>query len=147
VKPKKAVILGAGGAARGAVYALKHTDAEIFILNRTEEWAKDLALETGCKYGNLKILESINPDLIINATSVGMKGTDTPVEKRKILKPEMTVFDLVYTPPVTRLLKEAREAGCLCISGEEMFIHQAAEQFFRMFGIRILASEIREILK
>lgn len=147
VNPKRAVILGAGGAARGAVYALKNTGAEIYILNRTEERAKNLALETNCKYGSPGMLESINPDLIINATSVGMKGTDTPVADKNILKPGMTVFDLVYTPPDTRLLKEAKEAGCLCISGEEMFIHQAAEQFFRMFGIRILASEIREIIK
>ena len=76
-----------------------------------------------------------------------MNGTDTPVADKSVLKPEMTVFDLIYTPLETQLLKDAKEAGCRVIYGDEMFIHQAAEQFFRMFGIRISSSEIREILK
>ena len=147
INPKRAVILGAGGAARGAVYALKRTDAEIYMLSRTKERAKILAEETGCRYNTPDKISSVNPDLIINATSVGMNGTDTPVADKSVLKPEMTVFDLIYTPLETQLLKDAKEAGCRVIYGDEMFIHQAAEQFFRMFGIRISSSEIREILK
>jgi len=147
INPKRAVILGAGGAARGAVYALLHTDAEIFILNRTEERAKALALENGCSYAAPADISSIQPDLIINATSLGMDGKSTPVADKSVLKPGTTVFDLVYTPKVTPLLKEAKDAGCHIIYGDEMFIHQAAEQFFRMFGIRITSSEIREILQ
>ncbi|MBP2134110.1 shikimate dehydrogenase [Methanomicrobium sp. W14] len=145
IKPKLAVILGAGGAARGAVYALKHTDIDVYILNRTGERAKKLALENGYKWGTPDMLKSLNPDLIINTTPVGMKGNDTLVDK-SVFKPEMMVFDAVYTPPETRLLREAKEVGCTCIYGKEMFVYQAEEQFFRMFGIRVLPSEIREIL-
>ena len=59
----------------------------------------------------------------------------------------MTVFDLVYTPPETPLLKMAEKAGCNCIPGTEMFIYQVAEQFRQLFGIIPDTGEIREVLQ
>jgi shikimate dehydrogenase len=59
----------------------------------------------------------------------------------------MTVFDLVYTPPVTPLIEAARARGCTTITGLEMFIEQAREQFYLFFGIDVPAEKVRELLQ
>ncbi len=168
VKSKKAVVIGAGGASRAAVYALMKLGADVTVVNRTVGRAEKLAadmnaslieggclqtdgkpVEIPCKAGGIEMLREIMPDIIINATSIGMRAEDTPIdrENRVCLRKGVCVFDLVYTPPVTRLLFEARTAGCTVISGVEMFVYQAAEQLFRYFGIRVDADEIRNILR
>jgi shikimate dehydrogenase len=82
----------------------------------------------------------------VNATSLGMQP-DTRIPLRNDqLKKEMTVFDLVYTPPVTPLIAAARNVGCATITGTEVFIHQAKEQFRLFFGIDVPDTTIREIL-
>ena len=168
VKSRKAVVIGAGGAARAAVYALMKLGADVTAVNRTVERAERLAADMNaslidrgclgtdgepvkipCKAGGIDKMREIMPDIIINATSIGMRAEDTPVdrENRVCLRKGVCVFDLVYTPPVTRLLFEAQSAGCTVISGVEMFVYQAAEQLFRYFGIRVDADEIRGILR
>jgi shikimate dehydrogenase len=134
-RKEKAVVLGAGGVAAAAVYALLSLEMEITILNRTVEKARELAGRFGCSYGPLSAVEGIMPDIVINATSLGMApNTQSPLKKSQ-LSSSMTVFDLVYTPPETPLLRQARNSGCTVIPGTEMFIRQAAAQFRQFTGI------------
>jgi len=146
LKGAKAVLLGAGGVAAAAAYALKDLDMDITILNRTVENAKKLAVRFSCAYGGLDELGRLHPDLIVNATPLGMSPDDHSPVPEDYLRPGMTVYDLVYTPPETPLIQQARRLGCGAITGTEMFIEQAKEQFYLFFGIDVPADTIREIL-
>ena len=100
-KGARAVLLGAGGVAAAAAYALTDLDMEVTILNRTPQKAQELAEHSGCRWKSWDAFSGINPDLVVNATSIGMQpDTGSPLRDDQ-LKKEMTVFDLVYTPPVT----------------------------------------------
>jgi shikimate dehydrogenase len=146
LKGSKAVLLGAGGAAAGAAYALTDLDMDVTILNRTPEKAKVLAERFGCRWGGLADFDSIHPDVVVNSTPLGMKPGDLSPLREDQLHKGMTVFDLVYTPPVTPLIEAAQRAGCTTITGTEMFIGQAQEQFYLFFGIDVPEGKIRELL-
>jgi len=142
----RAVLLGAGGVAAAAAYALRDLDMEVTILNRTPEKARSLAERTGCRSGAWDEFDRTNPDLVVNATSLGMQpDTRSPLRDDQ-LKKEMTVCDLVYTPPVTPLISAAQKAGCTTIPGTETFVYQAQEQFRLFFGIDVPDTTLREIL-
>jgi shikimate dehydrogenase len=146
MKGAKTVLLGAGGVAAGAAYALTDLAMDVTILNRTPENARTLAERFGCRWGNWEDFDRINPDLVVNATPLGMHpDTQTPLRDDQLHK-EMTVYDLVYTPPVTPLIEAARAKGCTTITGSEMFIEQAREQFYLYFGIDVPAKNVREII-
>jgi Shikimate 5-dehydrogenase len=145
-KGKRAVLLGAGGVAAAAAYALTDLKMEVTILNRTYEKAVQLAERFGCNAKPWDAFGTIEPDLVVNATPLGMQPDLTSPLRADQLKKEMTVFDLVYTPPLTPLLREARKAGCTTIPGTEVFIYQAKDQFRLFFGIDVPDTTIREIL-
>jgi shikimate dehydrogenase len=146
LKGAKAVLLGAGGAAAGAAYALTDLDMKVTILNRTPENAKVLAERFGCGWGAWEDFDSIRPDLVVNATPLGMHPDDhSPLSDRQLNR-EMTVFDLVYTPPETPLIEQARRIGCRTITGTEMFAEQAREQFYLFFGIDVPAEKIKDLV-
>jgi len=146
-KEKKVVILGAGGASRAISFILAERDAYLVILNRLLEldWAKELAQRVSkvSKKGvkalelNEKNLEMVleGADILINATSVGMSPDvdETPVPA-KLLKPGLIVFDIVYNPIKTRLLKEAETAGAQTIGGLDMLAWQGAIAFEKWTG-------------
>jgi shikimate dehydrogenase len=147
MKGAKAVLLGAGGVAAGAAYALRDLDMDVTILNRTPENAKMLAERSGCSWAAWDEFDRIRPDLVVNATPLGMQpDTRSPLGDDQITK-DMTVFDLVYTPPMTPLLEMAQKKGCRTITGLEMFIEQAREQFYLFFGIDVPVEKVRELLK
>jgi shikimate dehydrogenase len=146
LKGSKAVLLGAGGAAAGAAFALTDLDMDVTILNRTPEKAHVLAKRLGCKWGGLEDFDSLKPDVVVNSTPLGMKPGDMSPLRDDQLHKGMTIFDLVYTPPVTPLIEAARRAGCTTITGTEMFIGQAKEQFYLFFGIDVPAERIRELV-
>jgi len=138
---KKVVVLGAGGAARAIVYFVaKEKPSSIMILNRTREKADELAENVSTKTGMLARAKKLanqslkyemqDADLVINCTSVGMAPNigETPLPK-SLLRKDIVVMDIIYNPLETRLLKEAKEAGAITISGVEMFVHQAASAF------------------
>ena len=139
-----AIVVGAGGAAAAAVYALLSLDMRVQIANRTPKRGEALAERFGCTAIPLQEIKAA--DLIINATSVGMKESDGSPVPSSLLKPGVTVFDLVYTPPMTPLLREAESAGCTIIRGTEMFIYQAKAQFRLLTGIDPDPATIREVL-
>jgi len=137
---KRIVLIGAGGAARAIAFTLARRARSIFILNRTEHravnLAKDIELKLGKKIlaGSLtrnSLLEALrNADMLINATSVGMyPRTKETVATRKVLHSRMVVFDIVYNPVKTLLLSEAEAAGAKTITGVGMLVHQGAEAF------------------
>jgi shikimate dehydrogenase len=131
----RAAILGAGGAAAAAAYALRDLGVDVTILVRTPEKAAPLAVRFGCRVASLEQFGDINPDVVVNATPVGMHpDTRSPVPVTA-LRRGMTIFDLVYTPEETPLVQGARRAGCDVITGTEMFVLQAAAQFRLFTGI------------
>ncbi|MBI3948925.1 MAG: shikimate dehydrogenase [Acidobacteria bacterium] len=126
----RAVVLGAGGAARAVGFGLKQGGAQVTILARNKSKAGELAKRLGGEAGTLKDLTASEYDVLINATPVGMGDTlyESPVPTH-LLRPETVVFDLVARPEETKLLRDARERGCHTINGLEMLVHQAARQF------------------
>ena len=127
---KKVSIIGAGGAARAIAFGLKEKGCDITIFNRTIERAEKLSHDVKCKFESFEEIHQIDSDILINTTSIGMfpDVNQTPVSKN-ILKKGMIVFDAVYNPIETKLLREANEKGCHTVNGLSMFINQAAEQF------------------
>jgi 3-dehydroquinate dehydratase/shikimate dehydrogenase len=125
----KILVLGAGGAARAAVFGLRDKGAEVFILNRTPETAQKLARQSGSKTIKKDALAKMSFDAIVNATPVGMAGIKaTPILEAKDLNTRI-VFDLVYNPLETPLIHMARQKGIPIITGIEMFVQQGARQF------------------
>ena len=129
LKGAKVLVMGAGGAARAAVFGLKDKGAEVFVLNRTPDAGQKLARQAKAKTFKREQLAKTNFDVIINATPAGMHG----VKPHSILEPKeinaRIVFDLVYNPIDTPLIRMAREKGIPVITGVEMFVHQGARQF------------------
>jgi 3-dehydroquinate dehydratase/shikimate dehydrogenase len=124
----KILVLGAGGAARAAVFGLKERGAEVFILNRSAAPAQKLARRARARSLKRADLKKYVFDVIINATPVGMGNTrETPLQEKEINA--RYVFDMIYDPAETRLLQLAKQRGAQTIPGIEMFVHQAARQF------------------
>ena len=124
----KVLVLGAGGAARAAVFGLKERGAEVWILNRTSAKAQKLARQAKARTMKRADLRKVGFDVIINATPVGMGNTrDCPLKDEEIQA--RVVFDMVYDPVETHLLQVGRAKGIAVIPGIEMFVQQAARQF------------------
>lgn len=125
----KALVLGAGGAARAAVFGLRDKGADVFIFNRTPETAQKLAKQSGSKTIKKEALAKTPFDVLINATPAGMAGQKTAsVIDAKDLNTKL-VFDLVYNPIETPLIRMARQQNISFITGVEMFVQQGARQF------------------
>jgi 3-dehydroquinate dehydratase/shikimate dehydrogenase len=125
----KVLVLGAGGAARAAVFGLRDKGAEVWILNRTPETAQKLAKQAGAKAIKKEAVAKTAFDVIVNATPVGMAGNKAPqVLEAKDLNAKL-VFDLVYNPIETPLIAAARAKGIPVVAGVEMFVQQGARQF------------------
>jgi 3-dehydroquinate dehydratase/shikimate dehydrogenase len=124
------VIIGAGGVARAVVAGLSDVGAAIRIYNRTAKRGKNLAEEFGCTFSPLEDLATMEAKLVINCTSIGMHPhVDATPLPRECITQDMVVFDTVYNPAETLLLRQASEAGAKTIDGLTMFINQACAQF------------------
>jgi 3-dehydroquinate dehydratase/shikimate dehydrogenase len=124
----KILVLGAGGAARAAIFGLKERGAEVWVLNRTAVKGQKLARQAKAHSIKRADLRKVAFDVIINATPVGMGNTrDCPLKDHEIQA--RVVFDMVYDPVDTHLLQVARAKGIAVIPGVEMFVQQAARQF------------------
>jgi 3-dehydroquinate dehydratase/shikimate dehydrogenase len=129
IKGAKVLVLGAGGAARAAVFGLRDKGAEVWILNRTPETAQKLARQAGAKTIKKEAVAKTAFDVIINATPVGMTGNKAAqLLEAKDLNTKL-VFDLVYNPIETPLIAAARSKGIPVVAGVEMFVQQGARQF------------------
>jgi 3-dehydroquinate dehydratase/shikimate dehydrogenase len=130
LKELPVAVVGAGGVARAIIAGLSDAGAKIKIYNRTLQRAEKLAAEFGCDFAPLDDLPNVEAKLLINCTSIGMYPNvdETPLPK-ECLKKGMTVFDTVYNPAQTLLLKEAKKKRKKTIDGLSMFINQALAQF------------------
>jgi 3-dehydroquinate dehydratase / shikimate dehydrogenase len=128
IEGAKILVLGAGGAARAAVFGLKERGAEVYVLNRTLAQAQKLARSARARTLKRPDLKKLSFDVIINATPVGMGNSqESPLNQDEIKA--RYVFEMIYDPPETRLMKLAKAAGAEVIPGVEMFVQQAARQF------------------
>jgi 3-dehydroquinate dehydratase/shikimate dehydrogenase len=123
------LVLGAGGAARAAVFGLVEQDADVYIVNRTHEKAVALARKAKAHVLRQALLGKERFDAIINTTPCGMTGIKQQLPIKESELNASLVFDLVYTPIETPLLKLAKSRGLAVISGLEMFVQQGARQF------------------
>jgi shikimate dehydrogenase len=127
---KSVLLAGAGGAARAAVYGLVKAGADVTVTNRTPEKGRKLSSEFSVGFCPQEELKSADADILINATPLGMASmTDLTPFPAELLKSNLIVMDMVYTPSETRLLREARRAGCRVVGGLSMLLNQAAFQF------------------
>jgi len=153
LRGKRVVLLGAGGAARAIGFGLKERGVPLIVVNRSKERGWALSKELRCNYLPISSLArmkegELEADILINATSLGMVPRDgeTPIPK-KFLKKGMVVMDIVYEPLQTRLLREAKEKGCVTVDGLEMLIRQGMAQFEIWTGRRLKIGEIRKDLR
>lgn len=124
----RAVVLGAGGAARGVVFGLLERGAHVTVLNRTADRAHALARALGAHgSGSLDQIGSIGFDVLVNTTSVGLRSDESPVPAAAITAGAL-VMDAVYEPQRTRLLRDAQARGARTLGGKWMLVLQAAEQ-------------------
>ncbi len=142
---RKVAVIGAGGAGRAIVTGFAHYGADVTLYNRTLEKAEAIAAgfngktAWGDKPGRVRAaamdkLRQSKCEIYINCTPIGMSPNtiDTPMPSEigsRNFNPDVVVFDTIYNPVETRLIREAKEAGCTAITGDEMFIRQAAAQF------------------
>jgi 3-dehydroquinate dehydratase/shikimate dehydrogenase len=147
-KDRKFLILGAGGVARAIAFGLVRKDASVVICARDRRKSEDLAQALDCKSVDWSVRANFETSVLINCTSVGMfpKMDETPFDAEWFRK-DTIVFDTVYTPEQTLFIKQAREAECTTITGVDMFVRQAAEQYRLFTGNKPNLETIRYELK
>ncbi len=148
IEGKTVLVLGAGGAARAVIYGLRRRSANVVVTSRTSTRADQLATQMNCKAVDWEARHSVNPDVLVNATPIGMHPfvDETPFEKHH-LRPSMVVFDMVYNPENTLLIKDARSQSCCVVTGVEMFVRQAALQLKLLTGKEAPQELLRDVLK
>jgi shikimate dehydrogenase len=159
IRDKNCLITGAGGAARSTVFAfLKEKAGKIFIYNRTAEKAENLLKVFDQKNsGKIFILYSLDDlkkryddlDIICNCTPIGMnlkKMIDKMPLPEDINLYEKIVFETVYNPVETKLVKKARREGAMVVDGLDMLINQAASSFKIWFGVMPETGNLKEVL-
>jgi len=148
LKGKKVLIIGAGGTAKAIGHCVMQKEAYLTITyNKNKEKGEKLSSDLNCHLISIREIDNEKIDVLINCSPVGMSPntSETPFPAR-FLKNTMIVFDSVYNPMETRLLKEAKEAGCTTIPGVELFVNQAAAQFELWTGKQAPLEEMRQVV-
>lgn len=142
VAGKKIVLLGAGGAARAIAFSLHQAGGNLTVLNRVEEidLAESLGKDLACPWGDFsRLVPSVSEaDLIIHTTPVGMANTPLAGKSlvpAELLRPDMTVMDIVTNPRKTQLLQDAENRGCRVVYGDRMLLWQAVYKFRLYTGV------------
>lgn len=153
----KAIVLGAGGAARAVIWALMQREFDpIIVVNRTLEKAEALADHFGSDQSRKRVIAMSqndvetaieSADFLVNTTSIGMNGVTDFEFSLAGLKETATVCDIVYTPLETGLLRRARAQNIRTKDGLGMLLHQAVPGFEKWFGVRpTVTSELRQMI-
>ena len=145
---KKVLIIGAGGTAKAIGHGVREKGAKITVTyNKNKERGTQLAKELGAEVVNVQDAGEEEVDVLINCSPVGMNPDveATPISSRHLRK-GMIVFDSVYNPPETRLIRDAKAVGCIAISGIELFINQAVGQFELWTGQKAPANPMRDVV-
>jgi 3-dehydroquinate dehydratase / shikimate dehydrogenase len=144
----RVLILGAGGVSRAIAWGLKQRGAEITIASRGFERSSVLATEFSCRAVEWEDRHSVSPQLLVNGSPVGMHpNVDSTPFDRDLLNQFMVVFDTVYNPENTLLVKQAREARARVITGVDMFVRQAAYQYKLFTGRDASVTLMRDAIK
>ena len=161
IKEKKAVILGAGGAARAVTYSLLEEGIEeISIFNRTLKKAEKIKQDfypffprssiNTFSFEQKGLKDKIEEtDILINATSLGMlpRVDNTPLSDKKLFRPSLLVYDLIYHPAKTLFLRQAERAGAKIVNGLPMLVYQGIESFYLWTGFKSKRKEVLEIIR
>jgi shikimate dehydrogenase len=136
-KGKSALVIGAGGAARACGLVLERRGANIWFTNRTASRAQELAKVFSGRVASHGDVARMTFDIVINCTPLGMQGfpNELPVDPH-VFRPGQWAVDLIYSPPITRFLEEAKKHGAKTLSGMEMLIYQAMDAFETWTGQR-----------
>lgn len=142
------LILGSGGVARAIAHALHKEGANLTIAARNMDKGAAIADEVHCKLIDWQGRHNIHHDIVVNCTPVGMhpKVNESPFHRSAIV-PGRIVFDTIYNPETTLLIREARETGCKVITGVDMFVRQAARQIELFTGVAPKIETMREIMR
>jgi 3-dehydroquinate dehydratase/shikimate dehydrogenase len=145
---RKVLILGAGGVARAIARGVANHGGVLMISNRTKARAEELVEQLGCILVEWQNRGSVFADVLVNCTSVGMHPNldETPFAENW-LREGMVVFDTIYNPERTLLIKQARERGARTITGVDMFVAQAARQFELFTGRSAPVDVMRDALR
>jgi shikimate dehydrogenase len=163
----RVLLLGAGGGAGRAIalQCARENCERLVLVNRTLEKAQELARELASYFSGSRVLGPVarlqaipwdetslrfqlaNTDLVVNATSVGMKRSDPPLLPASLLAPHLMVYDTIYTPARTPLLAAAADAGALGANGVSMLLHQGALSFEIWFGRKAPLAVMRAALQ
>lgn len=145
---KQALVLGAGGAGKAVAFGLIRAGATVTLTDGDEEKARALAEKLDCAFVKWDDRHSVACDILANCTPVGMHpNVDESPFDAKYLRSHMLVFDAVYNPENTLLIKDARARSCKVVTGVEMFVRQACMQFKLFTGQNGPADLMREVLK
>ena len=151
-KAEKAVVLGAGGASRAVIYALRVRGiGEIHVVNRTVARGRELADRFGARVQAhpLEALAEVTQGagLFANTTSLGMDGSDVPEIDFSSMRGNGLVTDIVYVPLETPILRQAKAQGVATVDGLGMLLHQAVPGFERWFGVRpVVDDALRQLV-
>jgi 3-dehydroquinate dehydratase/shikimate dehydrogenase len=145
---RKVLILGAGGVARAIARGVVDHGGVLMITNRTKARAEELVGQLGCLLVEWQNRGAALADVLVNCTSVGMHPhlDETPFAENW-LREGMVVFDTIYNPEQTLLIKQARERGARTITGVDMFVGQAARQFELFTGRAAPVEVMRDALR
>lgn len=147
-KDKTVLLLGAGGVSRAIGYGLKQRGANVLVCSRTEIKSHALAQAIGGKPLDWSARYSVDPAMVVNGTPVGMfpDVDETPYDGAR-LNEGTIVFDTIYNPESTLLVRRAREQGCIVITGVDMFIRQACYQYKLFTGKEPPVAEMQKVLR
>ncbi len=141
------IILGAGGSARAIAFGLLEAGARVQLCSRTASRGQKLAADLGCTWHPLADVEQLAGSVLVNATSVGMAPDENcTLVRQENLANFKVVMDIVYAPLETRLLQEARAAGCRVVTGLEMLLYQGVVQFELWTGLPAPVEVMRQAL-
>ncbi len=159
---KKVLILGAGGAARSISFALMEKNVQISLLNRSIEKANVVADLLNTRFGKKVEVSELNEDnlqrdlhncdLVVNTTSAGMhpNSNETPIPAH-LLKKTLIIYDIIYSPIITRLMRDAGMQGARVVGGVDMLVWQGAQAFEKWTGrsapVKIMKKVIMKQLK
>ncbi|MGL4593988.1 MAG: shikimate dehydrogenase [Thermoguttaceae bacterium] len=148
MKGKLALILGAGGAGKALAFGLKNRGALVSIADINGNRAFELSKHLDCDVVDWAARTKLNPDILVNCTPVGMHPNvnDSPFDKSGI-SGKTLVFDAIYNPENTLLIKSAKEKGCKVVTGVDMFVGQACLQFKLFTGQKASASFMRQLIR
>jgi len=146
VRGKVMLILGAGGAARAIAYEARQRGARVIVANRTQGRAQVLADDLHVQSVDVRDIPGTYFDVLVNATPVGMTPANGTPISAKLLRNKI-VFDAVYNPPLTKLLRDARASGATTISGTDMYVNQALLQSFLYTGTMHRSSLVKRLLQ